>query len=107
MKGSKELALQSVLSLGIPRDLQLVYTGEKETAGPKREAQAPLGPMKAVQTQALKISRALPSARLPPSPFRARRRSVCSQFEIWVWSLNAGMRGQQTGYAEVRPTPGL
>lgn len=47
MKGSKELALQSVLSLGIPRDLQLVYTGEKETAGPEREAQAPLGPNEA------------------------------------------------------------
>lgn len=43
----------------------------------------------------------------PTPPLFSVWRSMCSQSEIWVWSLNAGMRGQQTEYAEVRPTPEL
>lgn len=59
MKGSKELALQSRGHLGSLRDLQLVYTGEKETKGPERETQAPLGPMEAgPESGSLRISRA-------------------------------------------------
>lgn len=110
LKGSKELALQSLLSLGLLGDLQLVYTGGKETAGPDRATQAPLGPTEAgPESGSLRISRASAfcQAATQPLPLFRARRSVCSRFKMWVWSVNAGMRGQQTGYAEVRPTPEL
>lgn len=56
------------------------------------------------ESGSLRISRAFAfcQAATQPLPLFRAWRSVCSQSEIWAWILNAGMRGQQTEYAEVK-----
>lgn len=86
--------------LWILRDLLLVYTAEKNQgdSGSLRSVEA--GP----ESGSLRISRAFAfcQAATQPLPLFRAWRSVCSQSEIWAWILNAGMRGRQTEYAEVK-----